>query len=197
MQHFHICRVSPQLRHGDTCQIWTWDSIGNQWFDNGEKSGNLRAWRTPGSLDSWHAVQTTFRNTFFDGSFLNFDWNFHSKVSNSWWASISSEKGGGGGPSRQQTIIGTNECLYYWRIYELINKPHITAKQPLLFSLSRLWWPAQNQHFCVINVLVNVGTLMLFAYILRQWYRLCNHSSHLRWRWNSVLVWVFDIFSYI
>ena len=34
--------MSPQLSCGNTCQIWTWYSIGNQCFDNGEKSGNYR-----------------------------------------------------------------------------------------------------------------------------------------------------------
>ena len=34
--HFHIWRVSPQLSCGDTYQIWTWYSISNKCFDNGE-----------------------------------------------------------------------------------------------------------------------------------------------------------------
>ena len=34
--------MSPQLSCGNTCEIWTWYSIGNQCFDKGEKSGNSR-----------------------------------------------------------------------------------------------------------------------------------------------------------
>ena len=32
--HFHICQVPPQMSYvyGDTCRIWTWFSIGNQYF---------------------------------------------------------------------------------------------------------------------------------------------------------------------
>ena len=30
LNHFRIWRVSPHLSFGDTCQIWTWYSIGNQ-----------------------------------------------------------------------------------------------------------------------------------------------------------------------
>ena len=40
LHQIHIWQVSPQLSCGDTCQIWTWYSIGNQCCDNGEKSGN-------------------------------------------------------------------------------------------------------------------------------------------------------------
>ena len=34
--------MSPQLSCGNTCQIWTWYSRGNQCFGNGGKSGNKR-----------------------------------------------------------------------------------------------------------------------------------------------------------
>ena len=40
LHHVHIGQVSPQLSCGNHCQIWTWYSIGNQCFDNVEKSGN-------------------------------------------------------------------------------------------------------------------------------------------------------------
>ena len=29
----------PQLNCGDTCQVWAWYDIGNQYFDNYEKLG--------------------------------------------------------------------------------------------------------------------------------------------------------------
>ena len=35
---FHILRVWPQLDCGNTCQIWTWYSLGNQFIDEGENS---------------------------------------------------------------------------------------------------------------------------------------------------------------
>ena len=37
--YFHIWRVLPQQSGSDTCRIWMWLLIGNQWFDNGELSG--------------------------------------------------------------------------------------------------------------------------------------------------------------
>ena len=37
--HIHIRQKSPQLGCSDICQIWTWQSIGNQHFDHSEKLG--------------------------------------------------------------------------------------------------------------------------------------------------------------
>ena len=49
--HIHICPVSPQLSCGNTCQIWTWCSIGNVCFgdiENKFKKWNAKnGWVTP------------------------------------------------------------------------------------------------------------------------------------------------------
>ena len=38
---FNVSQVSPQLSCGDICQIWTWYSIGDQYFYNSENWDNL------------------------------------------------------------------------------------------------------------------------------------------------------------
>ena len=37
LNHIHIWQVLPQLSCRNTCQVWMWDSIGNQCFDNSNK----------------------------------------------------------------------------------------------------------------------------------------------------------------
>ena len=36
-----IWQVLPQIRNGETCQIWTWHIIGKQWCDNSVTFGKL------------------------------------------------------------------------------------------------------------------------------------------------------------
>ena len=38
--------MSPQLSCGDTCQIWTWCSMINQYFASSEKQNNTKKWET-------------------------------------------------------------------------------------------------------------------------------------------------------
>ena len=40
LNHFHTGRVSPQLGCGNTCQIWTWYSIGHRCFGKSGKQRN-------------------------------------------------------------------------------------------------------------------------------------------------------------
>ena len=57
----HIWKVSPQLSCGDTCQIWTWYSIANMYFDDVEKLGKLRkggnrlSYLQPWAINDWYS----------------------------------------------------------------------------------------------------------------------------------------------
>ena len=65
--------MSPQLSCGNTCQIWTWYSICNQCFDNGEKSGNQRnggnCFSNPhprlGLRQGWYLLSLIYDNCFY------------------------------------------------------------------------------------------------------------------------------------